>query len=139
MGGGFSGGPGGTLWGAEATGATWLTARPAPTSMLTRWIWEVLWWLEFRDAVRTSLAVSCEGDTSSPQGTAPVTSPGTGMCCQCPLLTHSLPSCSAADTFPSGPGSSAAGVSQGLGAVLWLHPEETGLGVSMWGSVPELS
>ena len=139
MGGGFSGGAGGTPWRAEATGATWLTAGPAPTSTLTRRLWEVLGWLEFRDVVRTSLAVSCEGDTSSPQGTAPVTSPGTGTCCQCPLLTHSFPSRSATDTFPSGPGFSAAGVSQGLGAVLRPPSEEPGLGGSVWGSVPEPS
>lgn len=47
-----------------------------------------IWWLDFMDIVRTSLTMSCEEDTSPPQGTAPVTSPGTGMWCQCPL-THS--------------------------------------------------
>lgn len=81
--------------------------------------------------------MSCEGDTSAPQGTAPVTFPGTGTCCQCPLLIHSFLSHSA--TFPFGPGSSAAGVSQGPGAGLQPPPKELGLWGSIRGSVLELS
>ena len=125
---GFSGAAGGTPWGAGATGAPWPTAGPALASALAPMAPGRVWWLEFRDVARTSLAVSWKGDTSSPQGTAPATSPGTGTCYQRPSLSHSLPSCLAADPFPSDPGSSTAGVSQGPGAVLRPPPEEPGMG-----------
>lgn len=80
---------------------------------------------------------SGRGHVISP-GDSSLTSPGMGTCCQCPLLAHSLPSRLATDFFPSGPGSSASGVSQGRGVVPWPHPEERGLGEPMQGSVPEL-
>lgn len=54
------------------------------------------------------------GHVMSPEDSS-ITS-GTGMCCQCPLLTHSL-SHSANGIFPSGPGSSSTDVSQDLGAI----------------------
>lgn len=74
--------------------------------------------------------MSCERDTSCSQRTVPVTALGsrTGTCYQCPSLTHSFPSHSVADTFPSGSISSSADVSQGLGAILCLLRTSLGSG-----------